>query len=455
MVDEPDETTRLRRRVARLEAEVERANERADDDRADPSDGADVGPRRGRWRPVVCAILVLVAAVLAPLAVVASWTNDEISDTARFVRTVEPLAANPAVQAAITDRITSEIVDRIDVQAVTKQAFTALGERGVPPAAVTTLSSLASPLAAQIEDFVRRQVSRIVHSPQFASAWVTANRAAHSQMVAVLTGRTGDAVEAQGNAVRVNLAAVIETVKQSLGDRGFALASRIPEVDAEFTLLQSADLSKAQTGFRLLGAIAHILPWVVLGLLAVSVALARSRRRAMVGGALAIAASMLLLGLGLNLFRVIYLDNIPSQALPADAAAAVYDTLVHFIRVALRSVLVVFLAIAAMTWATGPWSGAVALRRGLGRAVETIQHGSDRAGLRTGPVGRAAYAWRSPARVVILGAVVLVYVMASRPTAGFTLALLAITLLLLAVLEVLARPGAAENAAQNAAENEA
>ena len=81
-------------------------------------------------------------------------------------------------------------------------------------------------------------------------------------MVAVLTGETGNAVEVSGSTVSLNLAVVIDAVKQRLLDRGFSLASRLPTVNAQFTLFQSDDLATAQTGFRLLKASARVLPFL-------------------------------------------------------------------------------------------------------------------------------------------------------------------------------------------------
>ena len=54
-----------------------------------------------------------------------------------------------------------------------------------------------------------------------------------------------------------------------------------------------------------------------------------------------IVLAMLLLGAALALARPLYLDAVPSGALPSDAAAAVFDQIVAFLRTALRTVLVV------------------------------------------------------------------------------------------------------------------
>ena len=73
-----------------------------------------------------------------------------------------------------------------------------------------------------------------------------------------------------------------------------------------------------------------------------------SRRNTLAVDALAVALSMVLLRAGLSLFRTSYLAAIPSGRLPADAAGAIYDTLVRFIIGSLAAVLVLFLAIAAI-----------------------------------------------------------------------------------------------------------
>jgi hypothetical protein len=65
---------------------------------------------RQRWRTVVAVLLIVVGCVLAPLAEVAVWARNQVTNSDRYVRTVAPLAADPAIQQAITDQITTQIV---------------------------------------------------------------------------------------------------------------------------------------------------------------------------------------------------------------------------------------------------------------------------------------------------------------------------------------------------------
>lgn len=396
--------------------------------------------RTGWWRPALAGVLIVAMAVLAPLSVVARWAHDEVSDTDRYVATVAPLAHDPAVQRAVADRITTEIMSRLQVQAVTKQAVDALAAQGLPPLAANSLTALSGPLNNAIEDFVHRQVTALVESDAFTTAWEEANRQAHTQLVAVLTGKDTDAVNVDNGVVSINLATVIDAVKTRLVERGFTLAERLPEVQAQFTIFESGDLAKAQTAFRVLSALNTLLPALALLCLICAVLVGRSRRRTLVAAGLALAASMLALGVALNAFRIIYLDAVPADQLPADAAASLYDTLVWFIRLNLRAVLVVGLAVAFIAWVSGPGRTAVAVRRGTSHVVAGARGGSIRVGLDTGRFGVALDTYRNAIRGVVLGVALLLYVMRDHPTGGFTLALLAVVAVVLLVVEVLARP---------------
>jgi hypothetical protein len=442
----PDQRVAQDSELESLRAEVARLQAALDAETGRPEQPAPPPPARrgGTLRWVGAGVLMALVALLAPLAVVATWVHDEISDTDRYVETVTPLAADPAVQNAAAARVTDAIFSRLQVQAVTQEAVDALADQGLPPRATASLSALVPAAVNGIHGFVEDAVDRLISSPQFQQAWVAANREAHAQMVAVLTGNTGDVIQVQGNTVSVNLASVIDSVKTRLEDAGFALAGRIPTVNAQFTILQSSDITRAQTAFRVLSALARALPIVALLLLAAAVALAPSRRKALVIGGFVVAASMVLLGVLLNAFRVVYLDAVPPDRLPPDAAAAIYDQLVGFIRLNLRAILVVFLAVALIAWVTGPWAPAVAVRRATSRVVDMVRHGSDRVGLDTGAFGVALYNLRTPLRVGVLGVAVLVYVMAAHPTGAFALTVLVVAGLVLLLVEFLARPPAEE-----------
>ena len=126
--------------MARAENAVLRAQARRPDDLAVERGPAGPGPgSRQRWRTIVAVLLIVVGCVLAPLGGVAVWARNQVTNTDRSVRTVAPLAADPAIQQAIADQITTQIFTYIDVQALTNQALDALTERGLRPRLPTQL----------------------------------------------------------------------------------------------------------------------------------------------------------------------------------------------------------------------------------------------------------------------------------------------------------------------------
>jgi hypothetical protein len=408
--------------------------------------GADTGPTPGatrvgrqRWRSIVATLMIVVACVLAPLSVVAIWTRNQVTNTDRYVATVAPLADDPAIQNAIADQITAQVFNYIDVQGLTNQAVDALAERGLTPTLADQLRALAVPIASGVQSFTRSQVGKVVESDAFADAWVQANRVAHAELVAALTGEGGGSVTVENDTVSINMAAFIGTVKQRLVDAGFSVAARIPEVDASFVLFQSEDITRARSGFNLLNTLGVWLPVIAIVLLVLGVYVAKDHRRALVGAALGVAVSMVVLALALTVFRSIYLDAVPATVLPHDAAAVLYDTIVRFLRLGLRTVLVLGLVVAAGAFLSGQSVTAVRTRQGLSNAIGWLAGGAERAGFSTGPVGTWVYANKRVLRIGAVALAALALVFWGRPTGKVVLGLTLALLVVLALIEFLGR----------------
>ena len=62
--------------------------------------------RRFSWRTPVSIVLIVLGCILGPVAVLGVWAGNEVSDTGRWVATVEPLIHDPAIQNVLTDKIT-------------------------------------------------------------------------------------------------------------------------------------------------------------------------------------------------------------------------------------------------------------------------------------------------------------------------------------------------------------
>jgi hypothetical protein len=436
--EERAELERLRAEVTSLRAEARRAE-------TAPREPVAAGRRgRQRWRTMVAVVLIVLGCVLAPLAGVAVWARNQVTNTDRYVATVTPLAQDPAIQQAVTDQITAQIFTYIDIQTLTTQVVDALGARvegrGLPPQAAAALEGLAGPIANGVQGFVRTQVGNVVASDAFADAWVQANRVAHDALVKALTGEGGGAVTVANDTVTLNLGPFIQTVKQRLVAQGFTLAERIPQVDKSFVLFQSEDITRARSAFNLLNTLGVWLPVVALVLIGLGVYVAKDHRRALIGAGLGVAAGMLALALGLAVFRSIYLDGVPAEVLPHDAAAVLYDTIVRFLRAGLRTILVLGLVVAAGAFLSGSSATAVRTRRSLTGAIAWLQGSAEHAGFRTGPVGTWVGANKRALRIgaVVLAALALVFW--TRPTGKVVIGLAVALLAVLAIIEFLGRP---------------
>jgi hypothetical protein len=211
-------------------------------------------------------------------------------------------------------------------------------------------------------------------------------------------------------------------------------------VNASFTLFRSADITRVRSGFNLLNTLGIWLPVIVLILIVLGVYVAKDHRRALVGAGLGIALAMLALALGLTVFRSIYLNGVPADVLPHDAAAVLYDTIVRFLRAGLRTILVLGLVVAAGAFLTGQSVTAVRSRQSLARAIGWLQGGAEQAGLRTGPVGSWVSAHKRALRIGAVVAAGLALVFWSGPTGKVVIGLALALLVALAIIEFLGRP---------------
>ncbi len=377
--------------------------------------------------------------MLAPLSVLGVWTANQVSSTSRYIANIEPLIHDPAIQNALTDKVTTEITSHLNVTGYTNQAADLLTSKGLPRVG-SLLRTFGPSISSAVAGFIHSTVHKIVTSPRFARAWIQVNTVAHEQLVKALSGQGGGAIAVSNGQVTIDLAPFIAIVKQDLAARGFTLVNSLPPIHPTLALFSSRKLVQAQTAYRLINDLKIVLPILALLLLALGAYVARNHRRAIIGAGLGLAASMLVLGAGLLIFRGLYLNSVPSDLLPSDAAAAMFDTLVRFIKEGLRTILVLGLVVAAGAFITGPSVTAVRTRGAFASGLGWVRASGERAGLRTGPVGRWTYAHRTVLRICAVALAALIFVFWGQPT-GMTVILITVLLLVvLGLIELVGRP---------------
>ncbi len=454
-VDERAELERLRGQAAELERlRAQAAAEAAENERLraetaqlrSQQSGA-VRRRRISWRTPIAIVLIVVGCLLAPLSVLGVWSANQVSDTSRYIANIEPLIHNPTIQNALTDKITLEITGHLNIVGYTNQAADLLTTKGLSRVGVL-LKSFGPSIASAVAGFIHGQVHKIITNPRFARAWIQVNTIAHQQLVNALAGKAG-AISVSNGQVVIDLAPFINIVKQDLSSRGFTLVNSLPAIHPTLALFSSRDLVKAQSGYRLINDLKIVLPILALLLIGFGVYIARGHRRALIGAGLGFAASMAVLALGLAFFRTVYLNSVPPTVLPSDAAAAMFDTFVRFIKDALRTLLVVGLVVAVGAFLTGPSITAVQTRKAFRSGFGWIRSSGENFGLTTGPVGRWTYAHRKGLRVGAVALAALLFVFWGRPTALVVILIAVLLLVVLGLIELIGRPPERLQAAGN------
>ncbi|WP_234442689.1 hypothetical protein [Streptomyces sp. FxanaA7] len=406
------------------------------------------GVRHRRLRKAGAAVLLVVTLLLAPLAVVAAWVEDTVADTDRYVETVAPLASDPAVQNVVIERLTDEVVKNVDVKAVTDALTKVLADNGAPPQVVAGAGALDGPLRSVVRTVVDRNVTRVITSEFFQQVWEGSNRRAHAAVVHMLTGEREGALRATGDTIQLDVGAVVDQVKERLVDAGFDKASAIPDSDRTITLFHTDELGKAQDAMRLLNILGTWLPVITIAFAALAVWTAPGHRVMLLITSLGISVMMAVLLVALAVVRRVYLDAVPAATLPPDAASAVFDTFLRFLRDSTRTLLVLFLATALAAYLYGPGRAARWVRGTAGRGTTAAGRALRHAGLSTGRAGRLLAEHPRWTNGVVLGGGALALLLWNRPTVG---AVVLVAVLVVAVLALVAVVAAAADPAPDEA----
>ncbi len=386
--------------------------------------------KTGRGRTIAVALLLVVACVLAPLSVLAVWTKNTLLDQDQYVSTVAPLAKNQEIITAAATQLTASIVNEKSVAAKVRDAL--------PPRA----DFIAPAVATAVETLVNRVTLRILSSERFQTVWERANARAHTQVVNVLTGKGSRTVTTNNGEVAVNLGPVVERVQKRLSALGVNVlsAADAKRISPRFVLVQSDELKSAQTATDLLQKGAIVLPIVTLLLFAAAIAISRHRRKTVLHAGLGLAVGMFVILIAFNVGRAFYLDAV--KAANHDAAAAVYDQVLNFLRLSARTGVVIGILIAIGAWLAGPSSAAIRLR-------SMVRGGEDRQLATEGFPGWVARS-RTGIRIAIiaLGAIVLFLWNHPKPVTVLVVALLVV--IGIVVAEVLARGSSAPSAPSEA-----
>lgn len=418
-------------RIAELEAENERL--RADREGGDPSPRQ---PRKGR--AVLSAALIVVGLVLGVIGVGASYAKNMLTDTDLFVATLAPLADDPQIQAVIITSVTDAIDESVDIPALTATAFDGLDELDLSPRARSALNLLQGPINQGLQALIDDFVTTSVRSPAFSDIWAATVRGTHTQLVATMQHDPGTAVTISADgALELQLGSIIAEVRSRLIANDVRIAEAIPAVDRSIVIIQHDSLGTLTTVYALTAALGSWLPWVAVALLAGGVLLANHRRRALTATAIATAALMALLGVGLAVGRTVAVGMLARESVTPGAVTAVYDALTASAASTVLALGALAIVVVIVAWASGRARAAELLRASVGHAASAARSAAERHDISSGASGRWLERHHLLA-VTVIGTIAAVVILFTRPltitTILWTVVIAGIALLLVQFL---------------------
>jgi hypothetical protein len=250
--------------------------------------------RTSRRRRVLSGVALVLACVSILVTTVAIWTHQVALNTDRFTALVDDVIADPAVTDPISARISTQVVDALGVG-------TRLEAR-LPDA----LKPLANTLTIAVRDAIDERLRVALQDPRMQAALVGTVSFTHAQTVRLLRGET-DVLTLVDGYLTLNVFPLVGAALTELQSTGLIpadvqlpdlTAPEAPEVVAQrletalgvtlppdfgtIQLMPAERLTLAQSVIRVFDLVVVLLVILTVILVAVTLGLARDRRRMLI-----------------------------------------------------------------------------------------------------------------------------------------------------------------------------
>ena len=307
-------------------------------------------------------VLVVLASLLIPVSVISVWAIRTVTNTDEYVATMAPLARNQVIVEHLAQKATAELFSTHTVQNKVTAAL--------PPKA----KPIVTPIVAQVHTYVYGLALKVFESPKFGQLWDTLNRHSHDAVVDVLTGKQTPLTERleKGGGIVVNVTPALNNVINEANAKGVTLFNPLKPILTEGNKLGVTVISKAQVSefsgfFNLIVTLKWVIPVAALVLAILGIIIAVDHRKTLLRMAFGVALVTLLLLAGLSLGRITFINQ-AGHTFNRQVAAAVWDTMLRFLKTDLRWTLLVAALVSVGAWLAGPSRYAVGIRSACSKA---------------------------------------------------------------------------------------
>ena len=317
-----------------------------------PAEGTP-GHRTGnsRSRKLALGVLVFLGSLMLCVAIFATWIDRVALDSGSWSDTSTKALQQPAVRTALSEYLVDQLYANVDVPAALSGAL--------PP----RLQPLAGPIAVGAEPYIQRAVAAGLARPRVVELWRSANLRAHDQLMRILNGGSGPFSTA-GGTVSIDLSPVVGDLSSTLSQRTNG-AVTLPPGTGKIVLLQSDQLSAAQSGTKFLKLASIPLALLALAVFVIAVAVSRDRRRTLRAIAIGILAAAVVLIFVRRVVGDALIDSLTTLPQNRAAGHAIWWVATDRLGAANLTTVIVGLLLLAGTWFAGPGRRAVAARRNL------------------------------------------------------------------------------------------
>jgi Short C-terminal domain len=308
-------------------------------------------PPESRHR-IKVRILLVLASIFAFLAIFTSWIDRQLLDTDQWVETSGEMLEERVISDAVADYAVDQLFTKVNIAKTL--------DRRLPD----DLKPLAGPISGGARELGTRAAEQALQSPRVQALWREANRAAHSQLIAILEGDS-DTVTTRDGRVVLDLRPIVLALAQRIGVERQA-EERLPRNVAELEIADANQLDTARTITMALNGLAWVFSIGTLVLFGLAAYLARGRRwMAVLGYGLGLVAAGLAafaLRSGAGGLAVDSLAETEAAGPPAEAAWTIGTSLLSDIA---TTVIVYGVLFILASFLASPANAAVTIRQAL------------------------------------------------------------------------------------------
>jgi len=324
------------------------------------------GGTSSHWRMIVAGVLVVLFAIVLPLANNAVWLASTAISEERFVDTFGPLPQDPAVADALGQAVAASIVENNDI------------ETRIQGRLPDNLSFLAAPMTGAIETVMAKAATDVISTDGFDTVWKTTLRAAHKAALVLVRGTESGVLVSDNGVISLDLTPIIEQLNTRLMARGIDVLDNVDLTNFNTTIeiYQSNGNGFVERIANLIYAVRWVAIAAVVLLLLGAVLFATDKRRVTLWLGVATIVATFLMFIEGRLLRSNTIETITDPTYRNGAESA-WSIIFNQLTAQTWALLLIGIFVTTAAWIIGPSDRAASTRRAFTARRDDSRDGNE------------------------------------------------------------------------------